>query len=388
MITKPNKKSVNRKFQEKQTTRKGSKVDIASLDGEELKAKLEEKLGITLEWGDYSWEAKGDFSGIEVVLNFVESDKGNTYEIGYRKGGSIHDRSAWKGDSLEEFERDSDELLVELGDYSDAEAGDSEEDLDDDSSENVENTDSGDEGDFGEAEDEIDFSDFEESAKPRKMTIAERIAKRKRAAAIAEGVAEYKKSKLQEAAEVPGKVIQIAKDMKEALPNDETVGTVTFVNAGVYDLEKAGKEGYSVYTGYRHPGNGASIKRYLNNLTSYTYGTVAETFAKILTEKYGVKTFDGPVTASDVVIHDFTDTMDMYRLFVEAPVKAPITEDIFSKGRYGILVNGNAATTTYPKAGGEIVEFKSEKEAKNSDVYKKLAKRYGEDKLEVVKSKE
>ena len=107
---------------EKQTTKKGSKVDAVNLDGEELKAILEEKLGTDFTWSDYTWDATASVNGVNVYLKFVESNNGNSYEIGYHKDGSIHDRSVWKDNSKEAFEVDSDALKAELDEYG---AGDS-----------------------------------------------------------------------------------------------------------------------------------------------------------------------------------------------------------------------------------------------------------------------
>lgn len=103
---------------ERQVTRKGSKLDIQQLEGDELKKVLEEKLGIELQWSDYSWEAKGEYAGCTIILDFIENDRGNSYSLSYFKEGSIHDRSVWEADSMLEFEKDVDEMIAELKDYS------------------------------------------------------------------------------------------------------------------------------------------------------------------------------------------------------------------------------------------------------------------------------
>lgn len=103
---------------ERQVTRKGSKLDVQQLEGDELKRVLEEKLGIELQWSDYSWEAKGEYAGCTIILDFVENDRGNSYSLSYFKEGSIHDRSVWEADSMLEFEKDVDEMVTELKEYS------------------------------------------------------------------------------------------------------------------------------------------------------------------------------------------------------------------------------------------------------------------------------
>ena len=145
--------SNGKRFAEKQTTKKGSKIDLTQLDAEDLKKTLEEKLGTELTWDEYSWTATGEFAGCEITLNFVESDKGNKYQLSYAKEGSIHDRSVWEDDNMDDFERDTDAMIVELGDYAENGEVTAEED----------NGDLEDEESFEEPEEEEEL-DFGESA--------------------------------------------------------------------------------------------------------------------------------------------------------------------------------------------------------------------------------
>jgi hypothetical protein len=147
-----------KRFAEKQTTKKGSKIDLTQLDAEDLKKTLEEKLGTELTWDEYSWTATGEFAGCEITLNFVESDKGNKYQLSYAKEGSIHDRSVWEDDNMDDFERDTDAMIVELGDYAENGETPAEDDNGD-----LEDEDNGTLEDFEEPEEEEEL-DFGESA--------------------------------------------------------------------------------------------------------------------------------------------------------------------------------------------------------------------------------
>lgn len=68
-----------------------------------------------------------------------------------------------------------------------------------------------------------------------------------------------------------------------------------------------------------------------------------------------------------------------------------MTEDIISRGRFGIEVRGatgwDLANNEYPKPG-DIVEFPSEAKAKASELWKRLVDRYGEKNVRVHKSTE
>lgn len=185
----------NNRISEKQTTKKGSKVDVTNLDGEDLKAILEEKLGIELNWDDYTWEAKGDFSGVEVVFNFTESEKGNSYEIGYHKEGSIHDRSTWKGDSKDEFEKDADEMLAELGEYKSEDSSVDEDgtsldepsvDNDDEISLEEPSTDN---------DDDLEILDFGESKKTATKRLQDSLKRHDRSAALKEAKIAFAKKR-------------------------------------------------------------------------------------------------------------------------------------------------------------------------------------------------
>lgn len=62
-----------------------------------------------------------------------------------------------------------------------------------------------------------------------------------------------------------------------------------------------------------------------------------------------------------------------------------LKEEIIGKGKYGIEVKDPRglwvpASENYPR-NGELAEFKKEDDAKNSDLYKKLVGRYGEDRV-------
>lgn len=216
---------------EKQTTKKGSKVDAVNLDGEELKAILEEKLGTDFIWSDYTWDATASVNGVNVYLKFVESDNGNSYEIGYHKDGSIHDRSVWKDNSKEAFEVDSDALKAELDEYGAGDSSFESEDTSDVESEPTEDSEF--EDDFesddtpDESEEELDFDNFGESVK-RASERARLAEERERIAAkvkkeselrghfeVHEAFKKYEGDTLNELFEKVGKKELVAKYLKE-----------------------------------------------------------------------------------------------------------------------------------------------------------------------------
>lgn len=303
--------SSKKHFAEKQVTKKGSKVDAVSLDGEELKSSLEEKLGITLDWGDYSWEAKGDFNGVEVYLNFTESDSGNSYEIGYRREGSIHDRSVWKGNSVEEFEKDADELVAEVGEYGSAIGG---EDSFEDSGEETEVV----EDDFGGAEEEEepvenvadedaeDFLDFGESFAPGALQDSVRRSNaRTRIHEKAEKVRAQRKLE----AETIGHFESLEGIMREKFGGSVSPVVLTepvFTNNGYRDLETKGLSGYGVWVGYVHGQSGASSKRKAAAIERFVYGPVVNLVEQYL-ESIGVD--------AEVVVENKIDTTDMFRVY-------------------------------------------------------------------------
>lgn len=321
------------RFAEKQVTKKGSKVDIVNLDGEELKKSLEDKLGIELNWGDYSWEAKGDFNGIEVYLNFTESDNGNAYEIGYRKDGSIHDRSVWEGKSIEEFEKDSDGLLAELGDYGDVGGstddfgGDEEDDYSDEDDSEIDDSgidDTDDEGateDFDDyeadesadesAEEEVpDFEDFGESRKAyRANKLQDSLSRANKRAALREKFNRLKAKKKQES-ETLGHFELLQDYFNNTMVAEESpLLRPVFTDNGAYDLEKAGLSGYYVWVGYRHSARGASEARKNKMLKEFVYNSVLPLFEEFVDGS-------GEGNVEDIVVEDKLATTDMFRLYV------------------------------------------------------------------------
>ena len=262
---------------ERQTTKKGSKIDIIQLDAEELKKNLEEKLGTELTWDDYSWTAEGEFAGCKVKLNFIESDKGNKYELSYSREGSIHNRSVWEDDNMEDFDRDVDQMIVELGDYGDTPAEEEDSDLEDDFESEEAEDDYEDNG-----EEELDFG---ESFKPLRDSFKKRQIKESEAGHF--------------------------QSLENELRNFQLITPPgldpVFTNNGFYDLEKRGLSGYGVWVGYRHGRTGASLVSKAKKLKSFVYGSVVDAIEDYL-ESIGV-----PGT---VVVEDKIDTTDMYRIYI------------------------------------------------------------------------
>ena len=347
---------------EKQTTKKGSKVDAVNLDGEELKAILEEKLGTEFTWSDYTWDATANVNGVDVYLKFVESDNGNSYEIGYHKDGSIHDRSVWKDNSKEAFEADSDALKAELDEYG---AGDSDfasEDTsstEDDSVESEPTDDFGAEDDFesddtpDESEEELDFDNFGESVK--------RANERARLAEEKERIA----AKVKKESEIRGHFEDLSSYFENYFPNVDphVVGNPVFTDNGTADLERKGLSGYSVWVGYQHKGNGAPSKVFEKKMKAFVYAEVIPAFEEFIAESG--ETFENP----EVIVEDFTAATDMVRLYAvtssnKAAVVAPEVHESFKK------YEGNTISELFEKVGKkELVAkyLKEDKKAKDAD---------------------
>ena len=346
---------------EKQTTKKGSKVDAVNLDGEELKAILEEKLGVEFTWSDYTWDATANVNGVDVYLKFVESDNGNSYEIGYHKDGSIHDRSVWKDNSKEAFEADSDALKAELDEYG---AGSSdftseEEPVENEPSEDIES-----EEDFGadedfesespdEDEEELDFDNFGESVK--------RANERARLAEEKERIA----AKVKKESEIRGHFENLASYFENYFPNVDphVVGNPVFTDNGTADLERKGLSGYAVWVGYQHKGTGASSKVFEKKMKAFVYAEVIPAFEEFIAESGEV--FESP----EVIVDDYIAQTDMIRLYAitssnKAPVVAPEVHESFKK------YEGDTLGELFEKVGKrELVAkyLKEDKKAKDAD---------------------
>lgn len=342
---------------EKQTTKKGSKVDAVNLDGEELKAILEEKLGTDFTWSDYTWDATASVNGVNVYLKFVESDNGNSYEIGYHKDGSIHDRSVWKDNSKEAFEADSDALKAELDEYGAGDSSFESEDTSDVESEPTEDSEF--EDDFesddtpDESEEELDFDNFGESVK--------RASERARLAEERERIA----AKVKKESELRGHFEDLSSYFENYFPNVDphVVGNPVFTNNGTADLERKGLSGYSVWVGYQHKGSGASSKIFEKKMKAFIYAEVIPAFEEFITESG--ETFENP----EVIVEDFTATTDMVRLYAvtssnKVAVIAPEVHEAFKK------YEGDTLNELFEKVGKkELVAkyLKEDKKAKDVD---------------------
>ena len=346
---------------EKQTTKKGSKVDAVNLDGEELKAILEEKLGTEFTWSDYTWDATANVNGVDVYLKFVESDNGNSYEIGYHKDGSIHDRSVWKDNSKEAFEADSDALKAELDEYGAGDSGFASEDTstEDDSAESEPTEDFEAEDDFesddtpDESEEELDFDNFGESVK--------RANERARLAEEKERIA----AKVKKESEIRGHFEDLSSYFENYFPNVDphVVGNPVFTDNGTADLERKGLSGYSVWVGYQHKGNGAPSKIFEKKMKAFVYAEVIPAFEEFIAESG--ETFENP----EVIVEDFTAATDMVRLYAvtssnKAAVVAPEVHESFKK------YEGDTINELFEKVGKkELVAkyLKEDKRAKDAD---------------------
>lgn len=346
---------------EKQTTKKGSKVDAVNLDGEELKAILEEKLGTEFTWSDYTWDATANVNGVDVYLKFVESDNGNSYEIGYHKDGSIHDRSVWKDNSKEAFEADSDALKAELDEYGAGDSGFESEDTstENDSVENEPTEDFGAEDDFesddtpDESEEELDFDNFGESVK--------RANERARLAEAKERIA----AKVKKESEIRGHFEDLSSYFENYFPNVDphVVGNPVFTDNGTADLERKGLSGYSVWVGYQHKGTGAPSKIFEKKMKAFVYAEVIPAFEEFIAESG--ETFENP----EVIVEDFTAATDMVRLYAvtssnKAAVVAPEVHESFKK------YEGDTISELFEKVGKkELVTkyLKEDKKAKDAD---------------------
>lgn len=341
---------------EKQTTKKGSKVDAVNLDGEELKAILEEKLGTDFTWSDYTWDATASVNGVNVYLKFVESDNGNSYEIGYHKDGSIHDRSVWKDNSKEAFEVDSDALKAELDEYGAGDSSFESEDTSDVESEPTEDSEFEDSFESDdtpdESEEELDFDNFGESVK--------RASERARLAEERERIA----AKVKKESELRGHFEDLSSYFESYFNVDpHVVGNPVFTNNGTADLERKGLSGYSVWVGYHHKGSGASSKVFEKKMKAFVYAEVIPAFEEFIAESG--ETFENP----EVIVEDFTAATDMVRLYAvtssnKATVVAPEVHEAFKK------YEGDTINELFEKVGKkELVAkyLKEDKKAKDAD---------------------
>jgi hypothetical protein len=108
---------------------------------------------------------------------------------------------------------------------------------------------------------------------------------------------------------LPDKMESLYSDMDEKYLSDKR--PYTYTDNGFFDLNKQGAKGYGIWIGFRHKLRGRQpVNR--NQLSDFVRNTAVEHLLKEVNQKTGKK-----YVKKDVVIEDFWDATDMFRIYIK-----------------------------------------------------------------------